>query len=156
MKQKELSITLREMACSQPTPLCKEWTEAWKDDTDIDGLLDKYISGIDFAIKNNYPPLDFCRENFNRDDLHRHNIYLDEYISIGDASSGTWVFVGNCEGEITFKDFSVGTLYLRHNSRIKVVTKDMAKVFISLYDESEVDVEQLEYSTAKVYDRHRK
>ena len=156
MEQKELSIALREMACCQKTPLCAEWTKAWKDNTNIDGLLDKYIKGIDFCIKNDYPPLDFCRENFEKEDLHRHNIYLDEYVEIADASSGVWVFVGDCEGEITFRDFSVGTIYLRHGSKIKVRTLGMSKVFVSLYDESEVEVEKLEYSTIKLYDRHNK
>ena len=156
MEGKELSIALREMACSQQTPLCAQWTKAWKDNTNIDGLLDKYIKGIDFCIKNDYPPLDFCRENFDKEDLHGHNIYLDEYVNIDDASSGVWVFLGECEGEITFNGFSVGTIYIRHDSKIKVITKDMSKVFVSLYDESEVETEKLEYSTIKIYDRHNK
>ena len=39
MTDKELSIKLRELACSQPTPLCEEWTREWQDDTDVDTLL---------------------------------------------------------------------------------------------------------------------
>ena len=155
MEISELNKVLRTKAIE--AGLCDDWqNNIWNRDLSLDELLTIYIRGIDFSLKQEWFDYDFIKEEFPADILHRHNIYLDEYISIGDASSGTWVFIGNCEGEITFKDFSVGTLYLRHNSRIKVVTKDMAKVFISLYDESEVDVEQLEYSTAKVYDRHRK
>ena len=156
MEQKELSIALREMACKQPTPLCTEWTEQWKDNSNIDVLLDKYISGLDFCIKNDYPPLDFCRENFDKEDLHRHNIYLDDEIDIKNANSGTWVFIGDCEGTIRFKDFSVGTIYIRHTSNINVVCEDMAKVFVSLYDDGNAELDPMDYSVAKLYDRRKK
>lgn len=153
MEGKELSIALREMACNQQTPLCAKWTKQWKDETDIDSLLEKFVKGQDFCIMNDYPNLDFCRANFDKEVLHRHNIYLDDYVEIDDAGSGTWIFIGECEGEIVFGGFAVATLYVRHDSNIKVTAKGMAKVFISLYDEAEAEIQNKEYSTVRTYDR---
>ena len=71
MTGKDLSVMLREMARSQKTPLCDEWYGKWQDNTDVDELLDKFVSGFDFCVENDYPPLDFIRDNFTKEDLHR-------------------------------------------------------------------------------------
>jgi len=157
MNDKELSIVLRELACSQATPLCSEWTEAWKDDSAIDELLDKFVQGFDFCVKNNYPTLEFSRKHFSdkREVLHRHNIYFDEEVNIEDAESGTYIFVGDCTGTIVFKGFSVGTVFLRHNSSIKVVADDNAKVFVRMYDDSKCESENGKFAFCKVLDRRK-
>ena len=156
MNQKELSIVLRELACSQPTPLCQQWTEEWADDTDIDTLLDKYIRGFDFSLKNNYPPLDFCRKNFNKEDLHRHNIYLDEKVAIEDAQNGYYVFIGNCEATIIAKGFKAITVYCRHESKVNVYAFEGARVFVRYYDASNGDCEADQWSKAIRFDRQKK
>ena len=149
-------MTLRDMACNQPTPLCKEWTEAWADDTDIDVLLDKFVLGLDFCVKNNYPPLAFCREHFDREDLHRHHIFIDEEVSIKTKVSGFWVFLGHCTGKVIFDGYSVATVYLRHISDLRIIARDSSKVFLTLYDDSNAQIEQDEYGgTFKVYDRRK-
>lgn len=157
MNGKELSIVLRDLACSQETPLCAEWTEAWKDDSSIDELLDKYVKGFDFCVKNNYPTLEFSRKVFTekRDVLHRHHIFLDEGVNI-EAESGTYIFVGECTGTITFKDFTVGTVYLRHTSNIKVNAFDNAKVFVTMYDDSECQTEKDSFAFCRVFNRRKK
>ena len=158
MNGKELSVVLRELACSQATPLCGEWTEAWKDDSNLDELLDKFVEGQDFCIKNNYPTLEFSRKHFTdkRDVLHKHHIYFDEEVKVEDAESGTYIFVGACTGTITFKGFAVGTVYLRHTSNIKVCSYDNAKVFVSKYDDSECETDKDPFAFCRVFNRRNK
>ncbi len=155
MNQKELSIALRTSARAQKKPLCNEWFGEWKDDSSIDDLLDKYVRGIDFCIENDYPTLDFIRENFNRDDLHRHNIYIDEVVDVC-AKSGSYVFLGTCSGRIRTSGFSVVVCYLRHDSNISVVSDDMSKVFVSIYESAKCETDSLDASTIKCYDRRKK
>lgn len=157
MNNKELSIVLRELACSQKTPLCAEWTEAWKDDSAIDELLDKFVKGFDFCIKNDYPTLDFSRKHFSdkKEILHRHNIYFDEEVNIENANSGTYIFVGDCTGTIVFKGFSVGAIYLRHNCKIKVVADENSKVFVRMYDNSMCEKEVGRFAHCSVLDRKK-
>ena len=158
MNGKELSIVLRELACSQKTPLCAEWTEAWKDESNLDELLEKYVKGFDFCVKNDYPTLDFSRRNFSdkKDALHRHNIYLDEEVDIKNAASGIYIFLGNCTGSIVFKDFAVGTVYLRHNSNMRIESIKFAKVFVSMYDSSECKTDKDDVSYCKVFNRKKR
>lgn len=155
MTQKELSIVLRELACNQKTPLCKEWTDEWQDDTHIDILLDKFIKGHDFCIENDYPPLDFCRKNFDVDDLHRHNIYLDEEVEIEADRSGYYVFLGNCKGTLTVDGFVAVTVYVRHDSNINVEAFNGCKVFVSYYEQSNGECSHDGWSKIKKYDRRK-
>ena len=156
MNQKELSIALRELACQQPTPLCQQWTEEWADDTDIDTLLDKYIHGIDFAIKNDYPPLDFCRKNFNKEDLHRHNIYIDEEVVITDARSGYYVFVGHCKAEVWVTGLVAVTIFCRHDSEVNVKAFEGSYVHVRYYDASHGVCDSDRWSKIKKFDRTKK
>ena len=156
MEEKELSIRLREMAVRQPTPLCAEWTNEWADDTDIDELLDKYIRGFDFAVKNNYPPLDFCRKYFDKEDLHRHNIYLDEEVDIADANNGYYVFLGNCKAELWATGYKAITVYCRHNSVVNVKAFEGARVLVRYYDASHGVCKSDEWSKVKSLNRNRK
>ena len=155
MEEKELSIELRNMACSQPTPLCKEWTEAWEDDSDIDTLLEKYIKGFDFAVKNDFPPLDFSRKNFNKDDLHRHNIYIDDEVNINNAESGYYVFLGNSRVILRVDGLKAVTVYVRHDSEVNVHATGGARVFVTYYDKSSGNCYQDDWSKCKRYERKR-
>lgn len=153
MEKRELSIALREMARVQKAPLCDEWYGEWADDTDVDSLLEKYVRGFDFAVKNDYPPLDFIRRHFSSDDLHRHNIYLDEDAVISEAHSGFYVFLGKCKCSIVVDGFKAVTVYVRHESEVDVSAINGAKVFVTYYDHSGGECSSDKWSKARRYDR---
>ena len=154
MTDKELNITLREMA--RKAGLCDKWYEEWKDDDSIDVCLDRYVKGFDFAVKNDYPPLDFIRDNFRKEDLHRHNIYLDEEVEIKGARSGYYVFLGKCTGSIETHGFNVVSCYLRHDSNVDVSSLGSARVFVTYYDRSGGSTYKDEWGRIKSYDRRKK
>lgn len=155
MTDRELSIVLRELACNQSTPLCKQWTEEWADDTDIDSLLKKYVRGFDFCVQNDYPPLDFIRKNFDKEVLHKHNIYVDEEVNIPFAKSGYYIFLGDCTGSIEASGFCAVTIYLRHNSKINVISKSAARVFVTFYEQSECSCISDGFGKIRQYDRRK-
>ena len=156
MKSKELSIALREMARVQRTPLCDEWYGEWNDDTPVDVLLDKFVRGQDFCIENDYPPLEFVRKHFHVSDLHRHHIYIDEEVDIRDAESGTWIFLGNCMGKISFSGYSVGTVYVRHGSQVNVSATGSSRVFVSMYEDGYAECSKSGFARFRRYDRRDK
>lgn len=150
-----MSIVLRELACSQPTPLCKQWTDEWEDDSDIDVLIDKFVRGQDFCVINDYPGIDFIRKNFRPEDLERHNIYLDKNITIEDAENGYYVFLGDCKVTLVADGFKAITVYCRHDSEVNVRAFDGARVFVTYYDNSSGVCKSDEYSKVKIYKRNK-
>ena len=155
MTDRELSIALREMARVQKKPLCDKWYGQWDDDTDVDGLLDMYVRGFDFVQENDYPPLDFIRRNFKKEDLHRHNIYVDESVVIDDAQNGYYVFLGDTKATVVADGFKAVTVYCRHDSEVNVRAMNGARVFVTFYEQSSGVCKSDEMSKIKKYIYHK-
>lgn len=153
MTERELNIALREMARSQG--LCDEWYNAWSDDDTIDECLDRYVRGFDFVKNKDYPPLDFCRKNFNDDDLMRHHIYLDKSFIIEDAVSGYYVFLGDSRVDLFVDGFKAVTVYCRHESIVNVHATGGARVFVTYYDDSSGHCSSDGFSKCREYIRKR-
>ena len=151
MTDKELNVVLREMARGQG--LCDSWYSKWSDDDTIDECLDRFVRGFDFCVEHDYPNLDFILRNFRKEDLHRHNIFVDEDIDLGFDGSGYIICLGDCRGHIELTGLVAVTVYLRHTSSVEVTASEGARVFITRYNESECYCIGNELSTVKVYDR---
>ena len=148
----EVNKVLREKAVA--AGLCDDWQErVWNRDLTMTELLTIYKRGIDFSLKQEWFDYDFFKREFPIEELHEANIYIDEDVDIMDADSGTYVFLGHCRGTVRFRNFSVGNLYIRHTSDMRITAEDMAKVFVSVHDGSEVTADQMDCSTIRLYDR---
>jgi hypothetical protein len=154
MTDKELNIKLREMA--REAGLCDEWYEKWGDDDTTDDNLERYIKGFDFGLKNDWPSLDFIRENFHKEDLHRHHIYLDEEVELNEGENGYYVFLGSCSGSLLVSGFYAITVYCRHDSNLEVKAFDGARVSLFYYDHSRGSCKSDNYSRVKVFDRKKR
>lgn len=148
-----LSETLKQQAVS--LGLCHKWTEAWADNSDQQELIDKFVKGIDFCLERDWPSNDFIKANFDRDLLNSNLIFVDEYVDMDMAPSGIYILNGECSGRIRLAPWAAATVYLRHSSKITIVADDFAKVFVRLYDETDVDVDSDGSAVVKVYDRRK-
>lgn len=153
MEGKELSIVLRELARSQKVGLCDGWYSSWRDDTDIDTLLDMFVRGQDFCIENDYPSLSFIRDHFSAEDLHRHHIYVDESADLT-AENGYYIFLGRCSARLVASGFMAVSVYCRHDSTVDVSASLGARVFVSSYDRSHVSFHEESGGKVRYYDRH--
>lgn len=136
MRDRKLSKILKEKAIS--LGLCQQWTDEWEDNSTPQGLIDKYIKGIDFAIKHDFPSTEFIEENFPAKLLHKNSIYVDDEIDV--RGGETTVVLGKSHGDITYDGMDVGDVYIRHQSSIYVKVSGKAYVSISVFDDAEVFV----------------
>lgn len=145
-----LSETLKQQAVD--LGLCRPWTEAWGNCSQQE-LIDKYKKGIDFCIDKQYPSNEFIKANFDRHLLNENLIFVDEHINLETAPSGIYVINGECTGRIWFGKWAAATIFVRHNSKIRIEADRYAKVFVRLYDNAEVECDYDESAVVKVYDR---
>lgn len=143
--EKGLSETLKDKAIR--LGLCDEWTSQWGM-PDKQGLIDKYIHGIDFCIKHDYPSIEFIKRNFEKDLLHENNIFVDEDVQSRNLKCVA-VLNGGCTGTLLFDGYSTCTVYARHNSNVTIDCSYMSKVFIHVYDRAKVKA--LQSQCASVY-----
>lgn len=130
-----MTDTLKQQAIS--LGLCEKWQSEWGNPDECD-LIDKYLRGIDFCIKNNFPTNEYIKENFHKDILHARHIFVDE--NFADSNPDVCVVNGSCTGNISFRAFAVGTLYARGNSVVDVEVGDFAVISIRIHDDAVVRV----------------
>lgn len=130
--------------------LCEEWTNNWGR-PDKDELVDKYIRGIDFAIKHDFPSTSYMKEHFNGI-MQKHGVFVDENIEQHNPS--IMVANGKCKGYVNFDNFGTGRLYIRHDSNITVKASGLSKIFISTYDNCKLNIDCTDEAIVYVY-KHR-
>ena len=153
MKTSELSATIRDMGRSMG--MCDKFYDKWIEDVDIDTLIDLYERGFDFCCEKDFPPLEFIRRNFSLDDLHRHNIYVDEEVHLS-GENGSYFFLGNCRGDVSFGDYCISDVYMRHTSDLIVRSSGFARVFITLYEDSGCSPVAEDKLNMHIYDKRKK
>lgn len=145
METKELSNTLKVEAIKNG--LCQQWQSEWNDET-TQSLIDKYLKGIDFAIEHNYPSNEFIEENFDKDILLANNIFVND--EVRGTNIGTPIVInGKSKGMLTFDEYGVATIYIRHDSEVSISCKDLSKVWVHVYDNAKVHI--VATDVAKVY-----
>lgn len=135
--------------------LCAAWRHSWESDKTQQELIDMYVKGIDFSLLHDWPSVNFIKANFDRELLNRNLLFVDEDIDLDNAPSGVYVLNGECSGIIRLAPWAVATLYLRHNTNIRIIAGDFARVFVRLYDNADATVNAGESTVVKVYDRRR-
>jgi predicted NBD/HSP70 family sugar kinase len=101
-------------------------------------MIKMYLDEIDFCMENDYPGNEFIKKHF-KGVTEQYNIYLDDYIML--VNPDKVVALGETKGNIQFDSFTVGRVFLNHNSNVKIKVKDDAFVMIDIYGNSTVQVE---------------
>jgi hypothetical protein len=135
----ELNTELRQLAVK--LGLCNQWQSQWNGEKSQQELIDMYIKGLDFCLKHDYPNKNYIKQEFDHDLLVANHIYVDEDINLPNGISGIYVLNGECSGELHFSNWEVATIYVRHNTHVKVTASRFAKVFIRLYDDASAETE---------------
>lgn len=143
----ELQQELKNKAVS--LGLCQQWQDEWGT-PDTDALIKKYIKGIDFAIKHDFPSVKYINKSFSKDDLHKHGVYCDDKFKIN-GTERVLVILGDSNGTIDIGGYGVCTIYVRHNSNVKITVNGFASVIIKVYDNAKADVSAKGYYRPRVY-----
>ena len=140
-----VSEELKERAIS--LGLCKQWTSEWNNE-DKDSLCEKYVKGIDFCIEHDYPSIEYMKNNFDGV-MQNHGIFVND---IGDKKNlSKAVLNGLSIMNISYDNFSVGTIYVRHNSALNITAKDNSKVFIFTYEDCTLNIKCSDNAIVYVY-----
>ncbi len=118
--------------------LCRLWQMKLKSGLDVAELSDLYIRGIDFCISEDYPTIDFLRDNF-KGKCEPYGIYIDDEVT-GANNIKNAVFNGNCKAMLEYDGFSVSNIYARHNTQASVNVSENALVTIDAFDNSRLVV----------------
>lgn len=133
--EKGLSKTLAKEA--KKRGICKEWHTALKLLTDRKAMVEMYLRGIDFCLKNDYPANDFIKEHFG-DIAPQMGVFVDCEISVENKPKS--VCLGATFGIIKTNAFSVSEIFAKHQSELNVLAADNAFVMVDVFDDAVVNI----------------
>lgn len=140
-------------ALARRNGLCDQWYGEWSGAESDQELIDKYLKGLDFCIKHDYPSTDMICALFGAEMLRKNHIYTNETFVEEKNAKPVVVLNGNTCGELEFDGYAVSSVYVRHVSDVKIKVADHAVVSVSLYDAANAYVECAEGATVYVYVR---
>ena len=154
MTLSELNSFLRNKAIK--FGLCQEWQNTiWNCELSYSELLDIYIKGFDFSLDNDWLDYEFCKREFPAEELHAHNIYIDEDVDL-EGENGYYIFIGHCTGKVTFDGLYAATVYVLRDSNISVCSYGGARTLALVYDRGRILSRSDNFSHIKVLDRRNK
>lgn len=116
--------------------LCLAWQRKLKTGMSVEELAQLYIDGIDFCISEDYPTLEFLRDNF-KGYCEPYGVFVDDELPLL-TNAKALVLNGDCKGMLEYDGYSVSRLYVRHNSECAVIVSDNAIVSIDLFDNAKL------------------
>lgn len=133
--EKGLSRTLAKEA--KKKGICKEWLAALRSLNDREAMVDMYLRGIDFCLRNDYPTNNFIKAHF-ADIAPRMGVFVDSEISV--ENSPKCVCLGATFGVVKTNNFNVTEIFAKHHTELNVVAADNAFVMIDVFDNSVVNI----------------
>ena len=128
--------------------LCLPWQNKLRDGVSVKRLVDLYVRGIDFCIKNDYPTLDFIRENF-KGKCEPYGVFVDEQ-ELDLRNVPDVVLQGDCKGTLSYGGYSVCRAFIRHQSEAAIKVSGYACITIDVYDDAYLNLETVG-SSSKVW-----
>lgn len=144
-----LSLELKEMA--RNNGLCDKWFGEWVDESDDATLFDKYRRGIDFSIERDWISNEFIKSHWDKEVLQSNNIFVDDKDMELENTKGTVIINGDCDLTFNYSLFTVSDIYARHNSIVRVMAKDHARIMVNLYDNASVKIDCDDMAKVYVY-----
>lgn len=114
--------------------LCRLWQGKLRSGMNMDALVRLYISGLDFCIVEDFPTLEFLRENF-KGKCEPYGAFVDDDITDRVNAPDT-VLNGDCKAMLEYNGYSVSMVFIRHSSQAAINVSDKAIVTIDAFDDS--------------------
>jgi hypothetical protein len=127
--------------------LCELWQAKFKTDLSLKMLCKMYIKGIDFCISEDYPTLDFLRDEM-KGQCEPFGIFIDDLVQSSNMTDV--VLNGKCKAELSYFDYSVCRIYARHDSVVDIKASENAYLTIDCFDNSVLNINATDKSKVTV------
>ena len=127
--------------------LCAEWYRKMLAVTTYKQLAEMYFDGDDWSMEKDFPSLSLLRKH--KGAFLPYGLVVDSTEKF--QNNFRIAFFGNSESEISYSDYAVGNVIVRHQSKVKIKASGNAKVFVNLIDEARVEIEATENAEVIIY-----
>lgn len=124
------------------------WQKMLLNARDKETLVKMYLRGIDFCIENDYPSVEYMEQHF-KDVCEKFGVFVNEPVDIKNCLKV--VTVGCCSEVASYDGYSVGQVFVKHDSQLDIVADDHANVTIDCFDNSAVNIKAGGFTTVMIF-----
>lgn len=117
--------------------ICGPWAKRIELAEDKHALMQMYVDGIDFCIKNEFPS-NGDLINLAGDIINDYGVYVAQEVSLHNSSFA--VLLGACTGDLHYSDYVVANLYVKHTTKANIIASDNAVVMIDVFDKTTAQI----------------
>lgn len=121
--------------------LCQQWQDEWGT-PDVNALCNKFIRGIDFCIKHDFPKLEEVNSLFQREDLERNGIFSHSNTKSVSKAQKHVIAMGEAEVDIYVPSYGVCDIYIRHNSKVNLHAGANSFVYFTILDNGKITIKE--------------
>lgn len=132
--EKELNESIRNKAVS--CGLCAEWQKNWKNDWNLDKLVDRFYKGLDFFLKTRFVSNDFIKDNFEKGFLRKKGIIVDDAYSLLNPQMA--IMLGSSKSMVRVNGYTVSSIYVTDSSDVTVAAKGHSMCLIHVLGQASV------------------
>lgn len=115
--------------------ICREWTEEMHKDGSLKQLCKMWFDGSDWSTENNFPDLSVLKNYRGESDLY--GLFTDRKGVVNALPQ--MAFFGESDVTIKLDKYAVCQIYIRHNSRVKIITDETVIVEVNMYDSAKLE-----------------
>lgn len=128
----DLALQLKEDGIAKG--LCRPWQAKLREGLPLKDLVGLYFRGIDFCISNDYPSLDFLRNEI-KGKGEAYGVFVDDEVR-GLRNYANVSLNGGCKALLEYDGFSVSRLYIRNTSEVGVCLSGHAFLTVDIFDDA--------------------
>lgn len=133
--------------------LCTEHQSSWKDRS-VAAFVEYYKANPDWCIERQYPSYDLLSKEFNSEDVRKQGVYVGQDgldISLTEPEGLPIYIFNQCSGTLIAEGWTAPKVYIALGSKIKIIVKDNAHLFVDCYDDAELEVVNLSKGRVTIY-----
>lgn len=136
MEQEELSRLL--LGEATELGICDGWRRGWSGNATKQELVNKFLRGIDFCLRNKWPSPRFIAENFDSALLFKNGILANGRHSF--LNPPVCVALGDSSATIRIDGGNASRIYVNDKSRTMLAVNSTGKVIVEVRGEAYLDV----------------
>lgn len=146
----QINQELRSFAISHG--LCSKWQKEWENDWSFDTLAQRYLMGIDFCFKHEYPSNEYLLSNFEQSFRRSVGIIVDDNYSL--LNPEVCAIMGNSKAKVRTNSNTVSSIWIKDNAEVILIARGRSSQHVHVFGNAKINVEDCETNAEVLIFRH--
>lgn len=132
--------------------LCAKWQRDWKEVWDFNTLAKKYLMGIDFCFKHEYPSNEYILSNFEQSFRRSVGIIVDDNYSL--LNPEVCAIMGSSNAKVRTNSNTVSSIWIKDNAEVTLIARGRSSQHVHVFGNVKINVEDCETNAEVLIFRH--